>query len=672
MRSRAVSADERERAPLPDRAPQERPSPSLDVLALQRSAGNRAVAELVRARAPQRAVQRFGVRAELSESDGENVVESLTVVGRPKLRLIPGAEGSHVTAWAVFADIARRRLAGLELLDALSEIRTMLREQRTQLERDWPALGRPDVVTTAIAEARLAEAPLVGDARGAMGLSRLQERVAAYLTLHNLRPGTAVLLGRGQAIGAGEPQHLSTLRRFETGEVIAGSLLHTALFGLLDARALGFIHNLMAATTAAPGVDPGAADRVGQAVLRALEDLAKAYPRAYAAVVTSGAVVDTWLTANALPTGLPGALPAADITDAAPAGWSAGTEEGAKAEVNKRTAVCQIELDPPRGANQPPTVRTVRHSGRPPTLVKGEQGHHTVAWSLEVRRLDGAMLGKPLPDAATALCALADETLAELDEGLTFLAAPEDTGHAVDTWAQSLWSTQMLTPVRAELVEAIAACDPAGESLDLLVSVQSLAEAWMRAANALPLTSALKGAPANTKGEGVALGWLRAEETRRGAGGRLKRVAPDDEGVRQRLFTLLDREAVQYLRQDDPQGQGYPVNRDQRVGVILRRFLKAAEHVFPMCYRDADIGGDAVLRPWIERLGFDYVDVNYVMAVAHAAPGADVMPTDAPPPDVESRPTKRSRRNSHPPVRLVDEQEDLQLKVEEDFEKMLS
>src|SRR4051812_6908743 len=480
------------------------------VLGLQRGAGNHAVARLVSPARP--ALARFAVQVRTDATDDDRWVSDIRVAGRPKHRLISGAEGSHVTAWAVFADLVRRQLVGKDPQDALTDAKTMLKDQAASLTADWPGIA-PEPVQAALKDAGTVSADLPVDAGAAREQSHLQEVIGAYLTLHNLRPGTVVLLGKGKALGAGEARNLSTLRKHEVDGAQPVKALNAAFFAMLDDLALGHIDMLAAPSPTAPGVNAGDPNRVGRAVLNGLKDLAAAYPRSYASVMTDANAVSDWLTEMKLPNTLPEPAPATPDSWPAPEGWSR-TDEDAAQEVNDRSAICQIVLGAPQprkdGKAPGPAVVDVRMSGRPPTLTKGEQGHHTVAWSLETLRLATLLKGKPLDAATATLRSVCEETLAELDEGLGWLSDEEAMDEPTE---DSKYTRILLEGAKADLTLRAVSIDPDTDgTLAVVEGMQRLVEAWMRAMNVMPLASADKGAVPGSHGESTAIPVLKAYE----------------------------------------------------------------------------------------------------------------------------------------------------------------
>jgi hypothetical protein len=635
--------------PIARRSRTERPAPVEALLRLQRTSGNRAVAGLLAPGRP--TIARFGVQVRTQDDDEQRWVSDIRVVGRPKRRLIAGAEGSHVTAWAVFADIARRQLVGLEPARALAVAKEMLVTQADSLRGEWPQ-PRPEAVSGGLTEAAKALGDLPEDVSGGSELSQLQEVIGAYLTLHNLRPGTTVLLGKGQAFGAGEPKFLSALRSHEMGQDQDRDVLHEALFGLLDIRALTFIRNLRAATPAAPGVDARDADRVGQSVLNGLEDLAAAYPRSYAKVITDSDVVTTWLSDNGLPSTLPGSLPDRRDVEAAPENWSR-TGTSAAEDVGKRNAVCQIVLKRPGamtdGEEQPPVVKDVRMSGRPPTLTKGEQGHHTVAWSLEMLRLVKLLKGLPLNESAGELLSICEETIAELGEGLEWLAAEDELDEDGDYSEENEYTRETLGAARDDLRAQVDSLNPDGsDTLVVLEAMQELVAAWMRAVNVMPLGSSDEGAYPNSRGESTALPALKGYEKAARSKSRKRKLPLTTEQLWINLLRLFDRVAVEYLHTDEHVGRAYPAESDKRTGVIVRRFLRACEVAFAHAYADTGIGTEAGVRRLLGHVRVLFTSVDDVIAIAlgeEPGTGAEVDVGEFDFEEKEEEPaTKRPRR----------------------------
>jgi hypothetical protein len=561
-------------------------APADVVLRLQRRAGNRAVARLLAPVGP--ALARFAVQVRTDATMDERWVSDIRVAGRPKRRLISKAEGSHVTAWAVFADVVRRQLVGRDPDDALTEAKTMLNAQSVSLRADWKK-GQPEAVQKALEDADTALADLPDDADDARTQSQLQEVIAAYLTLHNLRPGTAVLIGAGKAKGAGEAGRLSTLRKHEVDGNQPVLVLSDAFFGMLDALALDYIRQLTVTSPTAPGVDPGDSERVGRAVLNGLADLAAAYPRTYATVVTKQDVTD-WLASKSLPTLLPGPLPVPADVEPAPAGWSR-TDEDAAQESNERSAVCQIVLGTPapRADGKParPRVEDVRIAGRPPTLTKGEQGHHTVAWSLEAARLVSLLKHKPLEGAAATLRTTGGETVGELEAGLEWLTEEETADGASE---DSKYTRSLLQYARDDLQQQIDALDPnESDALAVMEAMQRLAEAWMRAMNVMPLASADIGANPDSHGESTAIPALKANE-KPADGKRKQKLSAKQLWVQ--LQRLFDNVAVGYLHGDANVGRAYPADKDTRVAVIVGRYLRACKAAFPLAYGTTQMGSE--------------------------------------------------------------------------------
>jgi hypothetical protein len=588
------------------------------LLRLQRAGGNQAVARLIRASAaPRRVLARFGVQVLVGD---KMAVEGIQVHGRPKERLIPGAEGSHVTAWAVFADLVRRKLVGLDAPAALTAARGLLAGQIASLGVDWPD-PKPKVVEDGIGEAQEVVDAIDAGGGGGVEISQLQEAIAQYLRLHNLRRGTAVLIGKAQAIGAGEPGLLSTLRLHEGGSAQPPKALRDAMFGLLDVRALKFIGGLTGPSAAAPGIDATDADRVGRSVVRGLQDLADAYPRSYKKAITKSHV-ERWLGSEGLPKALPGGLPAAATTAAAPAGWSRTSADAIKAEVNKRTALCQIVLDAPEaeeggdGEDLPDAtdavVREVITAGRPRTLFKSDQGHHAVAFKLESMRLD-ALRGETLSEAATILKEMATEAIGDIKAALTALDDEDSQADEFDE-SRSDYSSLVLTSARDELQGLVDTFDPdATDAARLVLDVQELAGSWMRAVAVLPLATADVGGPAGGKGEGKAIAVLKGYEVAAKGKKRLSQTRTAE--ARENLIKLLDMEAIGWLHDDESTGLGYPESGDERVGLILRRWLRAANDAFPNAYEDTGIGTADQLRPIVERLKLR-LDAKQVVQIA--------------------------------------------------------
>lgn len=583
------------------------PANPFDVaVALQRGAGNQAV---TRALSGERTLARFGVRVVTGEENAPKV-EQIQVTGRPKLRLITGKEGSHVTAWAVFADLVRRKLIGLGIDDALRTAVELLTEQEQQLENAWQPPNRPAPVTLGLQQAANARAA-VPNAGDGLKASQVQEVIGAYLTLHNLRPGTAVLLGPGQAIGAGEPRHLSVLRTFEVkGGEDNLERVQTALFGLLDTRALGFIGNLTQQSKFAPGVDHTDQDRVNLSIQRGLEDLAEAYPRAYRAIVNQTSI-DHWLNQAGLdPFG--GNVPQVEgEVAAAPEGWSR-TGTGMDNEHSKSGALCQLMLGAPETLNGSPLVKQVQLAGRPPTLRKSEQGHHTVSWKLEMIQLEQELVGYTLQDAAHNLKFLADELRLELFRGLAWLRT-EKRAKRDDEQAQ--YSDLVMMLAHDELLQKGDALAPDGDELKLLQSVQELVGAYMRGLNVVPLGTAEKGSPANSKGEGTAIKSLRDFERRMGTEGK-ERTDDSSVELRRLLLVLLDRGAVKYLHGAAQVGLAYPKDKNLRVAAILRRFVIAAETAFPNAWERSDLGQPGTLQNIVRKQFPPSLDATWVTQFA--------------------------------------------------------
>ena len=224
------------------------------------------------------------------------------------------------------------------------------------------------------------------------------------------------------------------------------------------------------------------------------------------------------------------------------------------------------------------------------TLTKHEQGHHTVAWKLEMLRLESLLVGMTLSEAAHNLVQVGQELLSELGVGLQWLAG-EELDEDEEPFRQ--YSQLALDDARAVLDARLRSINPDGnDTMVILLAAQELANAWMNGVNVLPLGAADIGAPAKGRGEGTALARLREFEHRKAPATTKKRVRDDSytpEAARDDFLRLLDTKAVSYLHVAAQSGLAYPADQDQRVIVIVRRFLRAARSAFPKALEHSGI-----------------------------------------------------------------------------------
>ena len=206
-----------ERAEEPLRRRPRAETPADVVVSLQQAGGNQAVTRML---GGSRAVlARYGVRVLMDAQAQAPVVTGIDVIGRPKLRLIPGGEGSHVTAWAVFADIVRRAIVGQQLDAATATMKQMLRDQRASLDGEWTG-AKPGPVTAALAQADTA---LAGPRRTAPRRQALpaagDDRRVPDAAQPAAGHGGDDRQGAGDRRGrAGPPEHAAAVRGQRPGE----------------------------------------------------------------------------------------------------------------------------------------------------------------------------------------------------------------------------------------------------------------------------------------------------------------------------------------------------------------------------------------------------------------------------------------------------------------------
>lgn len=427
------------------------------------------------------------------------VVEGVTVAGRPTHPY--QGEGNHVTAWAVFADTVRRAIVGRTLAQAVAEMQGLL--DTVGDENEWALLTRTVRRARFVDAVQRGRAALVAAVAQGAATPRvnLRNAIASYLSARNYAPLASGYLGVAQAIGGGERAALRVLRRHESASAAAtADQLRDALWVLLDKRTLGFALGAADATTL-PGVRlDDRTETFHQMIVRHLEEVSKAYPRAYrTANLTPARLAPLVAAVQFVGVDTPAAPPAESIpasaaVAAAPADWSLESATGAAVDITLTAG---------------PAVRigsmTVASRGK--TLLGG-QGHHLTAHIALEAQLRRAVVNKQLPAALADLVALCDAMMA-------LHTFPGDVGgqrivpHNGDPKGifDSAWADFTVTLATARALVAQGQAAGAAATADI---IPELASAYLCVRNALPLVAINRGGPATVDREPQAVAELDA------------------------------------------------------------------------------------------------------------------------------------------------------------------
>lgn len=479
-------------------------------------------------------------------------ITGVAVAGRPRPHPFGNAEGSHVTAWSVFADSVRRlvvgtdvRTAGLIVLDLVDELDDPNGTEAAKLLSDRRTLfnGVADLAWAAAKQAF-----------NSGSVKDLEGSIACYLTARNLAPLAAVYLGPAAAKGRGEGGPLRKLRRFEeSGQGYAPGTLVAALVGLLDIDAVQYI-GAAGDPAKSPGISGNGAASAFDAVLRHLTEVSRAYPLAYAA---SGLGTATVFNRHfpSVPVASDDDLPILlRDWDFAPVGWSAA---GGK--------LCLVTATVENGV-----VTWVEFDGRGNTLLDG-QGHHVTAHVAIEQVVRRQMVGKPVGDALQALLALAERIT-----GLATWPATPDIPLEVDP--KGIFAAALATFLAAFDSARAITTDQAATVDDVVVELESLAGAYVMMRNAMPMASVLLGSTADGNSEGRIMTMSGDWDAQR---------KPLDRGKAcWALWQLLDFGTVNALGTDKQLGinewaPGAPLNRGERVARVLATHLQTIEEAFP-------------------------------------------------------------------------------------------
>jgi hypothetical protein len=437
---------------------------------------------------------------------------------------------------------------------------------------------------------------------------RLQQAVAAYLSLRNYAPLASAFLGPGQAVGGGEPSRLQRLRRYEAGEPDTAEVLRTTLWELLDPRTLGFAIDL-ADTDTLPGLRGKTAARrsatARDMITRHLVEVSHAYPRAYRAARFTRAnlrklVKDTDMGVSEVDD--PPA--AADVEPtAAPATWSTRSATGTEVTLAATDAA-------------PRRITNVTVAGRNVTLLNTD-GHHLTAHTVFTRQVRAALEGETVPAARRNMVELADQIFE-----LPSMPVPTDTAvhqrlvdaeaagerTAIDT-ARAAWRAADRSLDDADPRGIFGACwaafiparDAVQNAVDDVATIEALhdlAAAYICLRNALPLVAVRVGAYANSGGEPEALRRLDRYERTPGSG------QPAE--ICGALWRLLDMKAMGEMYDDDIDladvAPGAPTDRNLRLQWVLDAHHRSIRALWPGAYKISGFASENSLRYAIDEL----------------------------------------------------------------------
>jgi hypothetical protein len=229
----------------------------------------------------------------------ETRITAVNLGARPT-GVIWGAEGAHMSAWALLAEGLKTAVLGKTYTDATVAVRALYAAAKA-----LPVMGRRNalprnsayLLDAAERRADAAEAALAGHLDPEQGIPALQELVAAYLQFRNTVPLSAAEVG-GPHDTRGESNMLATLRTAEPNPGAADPTeLRDAMWGLLDAPALADVGEITDREYA-PGILLSSPEeqlrRIALIVRTHVQSVRQTFPRCYAHVDLAGNASLSW------------------------------------------------------------------------------------------------------------------------------------------------------------------------------------------------------------------------------------------------------------------------------------------------------------------------------------------------------------------------------------------
>ncbi len=565
-------------------------------------------------------------------SVASTVITKVLIQGRPD-HLFVGGEGSHTTAWAVYGDSVRRAIVGRSMRQALVGLEQLVHDAivsapvipKNKKSDAKEAKGRKklidanaDKVTDVIAGARRH----MQAGESGLAVSALQQAIAEYLRVRNEADFAVAFLGKGLAVGHGEPQNLEKLRTFEvTGSGFTPAHLREYLWELLDGDPFSpaGLGKLNSETIRGYRNGNHAVDSM---IARHLHEIHLAYPLAYAHSNIEAAMPGD--RGGGSP-GRPRPRPRA--ADPAPAGWSRGV-----GEPDVPMAV-QFVLRSSGGGSE--VITSVQISGRHPTLLGG-QGHHTTSHIAYAAGVERAVMGKSLAAARDGLIELIDTTkaLPQVPKIPTSTRGSKKAEKAAQASSFALTVTEDELEESEEGEEAARARDEfylgtVGRLDALLKQVgdagtfnanqlgltQELASAYLAFRNALPLAAVLAGSPANYSGEAELRSRLNADEDRTAARRTASKISAD-------MLGFLDTGSLNFVNDDEMARSGAPGsadNADMRVEHTLTNHAVTMKQSWPDAFDRAHLSG--AIEPHFENKGITVNDLESIVTRVRNASG---------------------------------------------------
>jgi|GEM_PF-3668690 len=538
-----------------------------------------------------------------------SLIEAIRVDSRPAPHPFTSGEGLHVTAWAVFIDSVRRGCVGADVA-AASQYVQILCTSINPGNGGWRERGNamPGVRMQQLMAAlrRAAQAALAAQnplLPIAATVTALQTQIAAYLSARNLMPFAQLDLGRGQAIGGGEPSSLLVLREYESDQAgYTPADLCSAIWKLLDPRT---IHSVLAGlanadilpgwleagssdsqgdTAGSPGDEPGWV--VWKMLSSHLIEISTAYPIVFNACGLADATdmiasFKLYINDDTISDDPPDdiTLPVAQANKAAARlGWARRRGGTRRCAVSLTIAVGTPAL----------TITGVRFGSRPTTLLNTD-GHHLTAWVSFTRLVTRTVRNK------TAMAALAD-MIALAQQVITLPSFPPLTPIPLDQDPKAIFQTAWIwfCDVQALAVQV-------NDAEDAPLVLQDLCAAYLALRNALPLAAVNYGSPAGNHGE---QNWAAALD-----GWEAGALAGIDHGlVQHHLWSLLDIAklntvftATSITLADLAPGSG--PNPLIRVATAIKVHLITMTAIWPRCCQHAQLNGAFSIAAVIKAAG---------------------------------------------------------------------